>query len=151
MSKVDFFIPEIKISVSFDRRKTELHSIQSTQDAFLVFQKIFNADTIDWNEEFILLCLNNANKVLGYYKISSGGMLATVVDLRMLFMTALNALSTQIIIAHNHPSGNLNPSNSDIALTKKIKEAGDFLDIKLLDHIIISDGEYYSFLENNLL
>lgn len=150
MKKPDF-IPEIKISVSFDRRKSELHSIKSAKDAFSVFQMIFNADTIDWNEEFILLCLNNANKVLGYYKISSGGMLATVVDLRMLFMTALNALSTQIIIAHNHPSGNLNPSTADKQLTQKIKQAGDFLDIKLLDHIIISDGEHYSFLENGLL
>ncbi len=145
------FIPEIKISVSFDRRKSELHSIKSTKDAFSVFQMIFNADTIDWNEEFILLCLNNANKVLGYYKISSGGMLATVVDLRMLYMTALNSLATQIIIAHNHPSGNLNPSTADKQLTQKIKQAGDFLDIKLLDHIIISDGEHYSFLENGLL
>lgn len=145
------FIPEIKVSVSFDRRKSELHSIKSAKDAFSVFQMIFNADTIDWNEEFILLCLNNANKVLGYYKISSGGMLATVVDLRMLYMIALNSLATQIIIAHNHPSGNLNPSKADKELTQRIKQAGDFLDIKLLDHIIISDGKHFSFADNRLI
>lgn len=146
-------IPEIKISVSFDKnlKKSELLKITSSKDAYNIFQRVFNADTFHWSEEFILLCLNNSNKVVGFYKLSSGGMTGTVVDVRTIFTTALNCLSTAIIIAHNHPSGRLEPSEADKAVTRKIKEASKILDIPVLDHLIITDEDFYSFADNGLL
>lgn len=140
-------IPEIKISVSFDKnlKKSELIKIGSSKDAYKVFERVFNADTFHWSEEMIMLCVNNSNKVVGFYKISSGGITGTVVDIRMIFTTALQCAATSIIIAHNHPSGTLTPSDADLNLTKKIIEAGKVLDIRLLDHLIITDESYYSF------
>ena len=146
-------IPEIKISVSFDKnlKKSELLKITSSKDAYHIFKRVFNADTFHWSEEFILLCLNNSNKVVGFYKLSSGGMTGTVVDVRMIFTTALNCLATAIIIAHNHPSGTLQPSEADKAITRRIKEASKTLDISVLDHLIITDEDFYSFADNGLL
>lgn len=146
-------IPEIKISVSFDKvlKKSELIKISSSNDAYQVFKRVFNADTFDWCEEVIMLCMNNSNKVVGFYKVSSGGMTGTVIDVRMIFTTALQCLATGIIIAHNHPSGTLQPSEADKAITKKIREAGKFLDINILDHLIITDESYFSFLDDGIL
>ena len=146
-------IPEIKISVSFDKnlKKSELIKIGSSKDAYKVFQRVFNADTFHWSEEMIMLCVNNSNKVVGFYKISSGGMTGTVVDVRMIFTTALQCAATSIIIAHNHPSGTLIPSDADLTITKKIIEAGKVLDIRLLDHLIITDESFYSFADNGRL
>ena len=146
-------IPEIKISVSFDKilKKSELMKITSSRDAYEIFKRVFNADTFDWCEEVVMLCVNNSNKVVGFYKISSGGMTGTVIDVRMIFTTALQCLATSIIIAHNHPSGTLIPSEADKAITKKIKEAGKFLDINILDHLIITDESYFSFGDDGIL
>jgi DNA repair protein RadC len=146
-------IPEIKISISFDKilKKSELMKITSSRDAYEIFKRVFNADTFHWCEEVLILCLNNSNKVIGFNKVSSGGMTGTVIDVRMIFTTALNSLATAIIIAHNHPSGTLIPSEADKAITEKIRKAGDFLDIKVLDHIIITDENYFSFLDDGIL
>ena len=144
-------IPKINVSVSFDKKvkKSELYRIGSSKDVADLCKKIFNADTFDWTEEFIILCLNNANKVLGYYKISSGGFNGTVVDPRVVFTVALNSCASGIIAIHNHPSGNEFPSSPDRTITHKLKNAGDFLDIKLLDHIILYDDDgFYSFADN---
>jgi DNA repair protein RadC len=145
-------IPEIKISVSFDKnlKKSELMKISSSRDAYEIFKRVFNADTFDWCEEVIMLCVNNSNKVVGFHKVSSGGMTGTVIDVRMIFTTALKSLATGIIIAHNHPSGTLIPSDADKAITKKIKEAGKFLDINILDHLIITDENYFSFVDEGI-
>jgi DNA repair protein RadC len=146
-------IPEIKISISFDKilKKSELMKITSSRDAYEIFKRVFNADTFDWCEEVVMLCVNNSNKVVGFYKVSSGGMTGTVIDVRMIFTTALQCLATGVIIAHNHPSGTLIPSEADKAITKKIKEAGIFLDIKILDHLIITDENYFSFVDEGIL
>lgn len=145
-------IPEIKISVSFDKilKKSELMKITSSRDAYNIFKRVFNADTFDWCEEVVMLCVNNSNKVVGFYKVSSGGMTGTVIDVRMIFTTALQCLATGVIIAHNHPSGTLIPSEADKAITKKIKEAGKFLDINILDHLIITDENYFSFVDEGI-
>ena len=119
--------------------------ISSSKDGYNVFREIFNADTIDWVEEAIVLCLNRANKVVGFYKLSVGGMSGTVMDPKIVFTVALNCGASSIIVAHNHPSGNLNPSDADVRITQKLKGAGELLDIQLLDHIIITDEGYYSF------
>lgn len=128
-----------------------MYKITSSASAEVAFRQIFDADLINWREEFILLCLNNSNKVLGFYKVSSGGMTGTVADVRMIYTLAINALSTGIIVAHNHPSGTLEPSKADRDLTKTLARAGEILSIRLLDHIIITEESYYSFADNGLI
>jgi DNA repair protein RadC len=93
--------------------------------------------------------LNNSNEVLGIHTLSKGSTRGTVVDLKLLFVIALKSNATGIIVAHNHPSGTLKPSSSDLELTKRIKKSGELLDIKLLDHLIITKDEFYSLSDNN--
>ena len=97
------------------------------------------------HEEFWVVYLNNSNSVLHTAKIAQGGMTATTVDQRIIFRTALEKHAVSIILCHNHPSGNLKPSTADIKLTEKIKNAGNLIDIKVLDHIIFADDKFYSF------
>jgi DNA repair protein RadC len=103
------------------------------------------------HEEFWVLFLNNSNKVVAKNQISKGGLTATIVDIRLVFKSALELASVGIIVCHNHPSGKLQPSTADKQLTQKIKEAGIILDIKLLDHLIITEKAYFSFADENLL
>lgn len=149
----EYNIPEIKISVSFDKnlKKSELYKITSSRSAYNLFLRVFNSDTFHWSEEVIILCLNNSNKVVGFYKVSSGGMTSAFIDVRMIFTTALKSLATSIIIAHNHPSGTLQPSEADKNITQKLKQAGEVLDIKILDHLIITDENYFSFADEGIL
>lgn len=102
-------------------------------------------------EEFWAIFLNNSNKVIHVSQLTQGGISQSIVDVRILFKTALEHFSTGIIIAHNHPSGNLKPSKEDINITQKIKEAGNVLSIQLLDHIIITQNSYFSFSDSGLL
>jgi DNA repair protein RadC len=103
------------------------------------------------HEEFWILFLNRSNKVINRMKLSQGGISGTVTDVRMVMKKAIEYLASGIIVCHNHPSGNLNPSESDTRITQKIKEAGNLMDIQLLDHLIVSDKDYYSFADNGLL
>ena len=103
------------------------------------------------HEEFWILFLNRSNKVINRTKLSQGGISGTVTDVRIVMKKAIECLASGIIVCHNHPSGNLNPSESDSKITQKIKEAGNLMDIQLLDHLIISDKDYYSFADNGLL
>ena len=146
-------IPEIKITLSFDKKikKSELKTLSSSNDTVKVLREIFNADTFDWKEEVILLCTNRRNAIVGYYKVSSGGISGTVLDPKIIFTTALNCTASGIIIAHNHPSGNLTPSVEDDRITAKIKEAGKMLDINLIDSVILTDEGYYSYIDNGKL
>lgn len=102
-------------------------------------------------EEFWAVFLNQNNRILGKSKLSSGGINQSVVDVRILFKTALEHFATGIAIAHNHPSGNLKPSQDDLKITRQIAEAGKILNIQLLDHLIISQNSYFSFADENLL
>ena len=142
-------IPEIKISLSFDKKvkKSELRTITGVQSCVDTLREVFKKDTFDWTEEVVMLCLNRANNVVGFYKISSGGLSSSIVDPRVIFTIALNCAASSIILSHNHPSGNTTPSVQDKDITKKIKDAGKLLDIGLLDHIILTDDSYYSFME----
>ncbi|MEQ6124566.1 DNA repair protein RadC [Pseudotenacibaculum sp. MALMAid0570] len=100
------------------------------------------------HEEFWVLYLNNSNKILSKDFISKGGITSTIVDVRLLYKRALELSAVGIILCHNHPSGDINPSLSDKEMTKKIKLAGDSLDIKLLDHLIVAEKSYFSFADN---
>lgn len=103
------------------------------------------------HEEFWVLFLNNANEVMAKQQLSKGGFTGTLVDLRLLFKRALELQSIAIIVCHNHPSGKLKPSKSDKHLTDKIKQGGETLDIKLLDHLIITEKAYFSFTDEGVL
>lgn len=119
--------------------------IASSFDAYQVLKEFYPKETINLQEYFIVAYLNRFNRVLGVLVLSKGGITGTLADIRLVFGTALKAAASGIIISHNHPSGNLKPSNVDLALTEKMADAGKLLDIKLLDHIIIGgDYEYAS-------
>lgn len=116
--------------------------ITSSSDVFQIFQPKLGDLPF---EEFWVLLLNRANKVIAETMISRGGVSGTVADTKIIFKTALDKLASSIILIHNHPSGNLQPSSQDIQLTNKMKEAGNVLDIAVLDHLIITDTGYFSF------
>jgi len=122
--------------------------IKCSKDVADIFQPILSDLS---HEEFWILFLNRSNKVINRMKLSQGGISGTVTDVRMVMKKAIEYLASGIIVCHNHPSGNLNPSESDSKITSKIKESGNLMDIQLLDHIIISDKDYYSFADNGLL
>lgn len=133
------------------RRAQEYKSktkISSSNDVF----ELLHSELSDLNtEEFWIVLLNRANKVIKSYRISSGGISGTVADSRVIFKAAIDNLASAIILAHNHPSGNLKPSQADLNLTKKLSESGNILDIPVLDHIIIAENSYFSFADEGLL
>lgn len=122
--------------------------ITCSKDAYLIFrQKLIDLD----HEEFHVCFLNQKNKVIATERISEGGLTATIADGRKIFRSALLHQATSIILCHNHPSGNLKASDEDIRLTKKLKQAGEQLDIRVFDHIIIASKGYVSFMDEGLL
>jgi DNA repair protein RadC len=126
----------------------EMPQIKCSRDVFDLLSPVLSDLP---HEEFWILFLNRSNKVINRMKLSQGGISGTVTDVRIVMKRAIEYLASGIIVCHNHPSGNLNPSESDTRITSKIKEAGNIMDIQLLDHLIISDKEYYSFADNGLL
>ncbi|MDI9258046.1 RadC family protein [Flavobacterium sedimenticola] len=133
------------------RRRAEdvvdLQKITSSKAVFEIMQPIIGELP---HEEFWVLYLNNSNKVIYKAQLSKGGITGTVVDIRLLFKTALEKGATSIILAHNHPSGKLMASDADKDITKKLKFAGDQLDIKVLDHVIITENGYWSFQDEGI-
>jgi DNA repair protein RadC len=126
----------------------ELTKITSSKIIFEIMQPIIGELP---HEEFWVLYLNNANKVIAKNQLSKGGMTGTVVDVRIIFKSALESGAVGILLCHNHPSGNLKPSEADIEITKKVKTAGKNLDINVLDHLIITQNGYYSFADEGIL
>ncbi len=122
--------------------------IKSSKDSYDAISPII-ADLP--HEEFWILLLNRANRVISRERVSVGGVTGTVVDARIVFKRALDMLACSIVLCHNHPSGNLSPSRADIDLTKKMKAAGKTLDIQVVDHLIVSDKGYYSFMDEGIL
>jgi DNA repair protein RadC len=145
-------ISEVRLVYRTKVKASERLQVKSSKDAFDIFMENWDQDSIEHIEEFKLLLMNRANSVLGILQVSKGGISGTVTDIRLIYQAAIKANASGIIVCHNHPSGNLNPSESDTKLTQKIKEAGILMDIQLLDHlIIINGGDYYSFADNGLL
>lgn len=135
-------------------RRTQLENamvkpiINSSKSVFNIMQPIIGNLN---HEEFWILFLNNSNKVIHKKQLSKGGITGTLVDVRMLFKKAVELLAVGIVVCHNHPSGKITPSESDKKLTQKIKDAGVVLDVKLLDHLIITEKNYYSFADEGNL
>ena len=123
-------------------------SVQDSEAAYAALQRKFGKLL---HEEFWILYLNNANAVLSISQLSKGGITGTVVDIRLILKQALQCGAVGLIVAHNHPSGQLKPSRSDIALTQKLAKAATLVDIKLLDHLIITESSYFSFADEKLI
>ena len=144
-------VQEIQVSYT-GKIPTQQWQIKSSKDAANILQSVWNQNTIALQESFAVLLLNNSNYVKGIYKLSTGGVSATLVDIRLLFAVALKSVTTALVLAHNHPTGRMDPSNLDKQLTKRIVDAAAYFDIKVLDHIILSPfDEYYSFADSGLL
>lgn len=141
-----------EIEVSYRPTISRKPIIKTAFDAFTELIEFFPADTIALQESFLSMYMNRANRVLGIYPLSTGGITGTVADTRLILSVALKVGATGIILCHNHPSGNLKPSYQDIELTKKIKEACKILDIILIDHLIVSpERTYCSLADEGLL
>jgi len=145
-------INEIKISYCEKLGVIDSEPMSNSEKIAELLYKAWDKDTIGLHETFKVLLLNNGNKVKGVYQLSSGGLTAVTVDIRILFAVILKSLSAGIVLAHNHPSGTLIPSKGDKEVTQKIKRAALLLDITVLDHLIITPtGKYYSFADDGML
>ncbi len=144
-------VAEVELIYKSKVKASDRPKISSSKDAFNVLSKSWDENKIELVEQFKIMFLNKANKVLGIFDVSTGGISGTVADPRVIFAAALKANCCAIIISHNHPSGNLKPSRQDEELTQKIKSGGLLLEIQLLDHIIVTAEGYYSFADEGLL
>jgi len=144
-------ISEIKLSYNPKIKAGDRLKVTKPLEVYKAFLTSWDKDKLQLVEQFKVMLLNPANHVMGIVEISSGGIAGTVVDPRLIFGTALKAAATRIILAHNHPTGNLTPSDLDKRLTHTIKSGADILDIKLLDHLIITARGFSSFSDTGLL
>jgi len=144
-------VSEIQLVYKPVIRPSQRLRVGQPSEVYKMLLDSWDMDSIDIVEQFKIVLLNRSNKVLGVSLISSGGISGTVVDLKVVFAVALKGGATSLVLSHNHPSGNLKPSGADIAITKRIKDAGKILDIDIVDHLIISSEGYYSFEEEGLI
>lgn len=141
-------VAEIELSFSPNVRISLQPIIGNSFDAYAIFKENWADSKIEFVEEFKALFLNKANRVIGISSITLGGINHTIMDFRILFGVALKVVASGVIVAHNHPSGTLRPSESDIKVTQNIRDAGKLLGIDLIDHLIITKENYYSFKDN---
>jgi len=144
-------ISEVELIYKSKVKAKERPQVIHSKDVYEIFKQSWDENKIDFVEQFKVMLLNRSNRVLGIYEVSTGGITGTVADPRVILAAALKANAVSIALAHNHPSGDLKPSRQDEALTQKIKNAGSFLDILVLDHVILSTESYYSFADEGLL
>ncbi|CAN5439215.1 JAB domain-containing protein [soil metagenome] len=144
-------IAEVELVYKTNVRPSDRQKVSSSRDTYEALIQTWNQDSLELCEEFKVVLLNRANRVLGLLNLSKGGVSGTVADPKLIFSAALKENASAIILAHNHPSGNLQPSQSDIDLTRKCKEAGRVLEIQVLDHIIVTTEKYYSFADEGVL
>ena len=150
--KIDLFeVAEIKLSYSAKVKNSLRPKVSSSRQVYEVFAQAWDTDRIEFVEDFKVMLLSRANKVLGIVTISSGGTAGTVVDVKLVYAAAIKANASSVILTHNHPSGNLQPSEQDKRLTQRVKEAGRILDIPVLDHVIMTAEGYYSFADEGEL
>ena len=144
-------VAEVELVYRSKVKASERPSVSSSSDAVHLFRTLWEEGKLELVEQFKVLFLNRANKVLCLYNVSSGGITGTVADPRLIFIAALKVHAVSLILCHNHPSGNLSPSRADEELTQKIKGAGSLLDIQVLDHLILTEDSYFSFADEGLL
>jgi len=151
MVQKTFKVAEVEISYKPDYKVSERPQIGSSNDAYQLLIEQWSLGKIELLEEFKIILLNRRNRVLGIVDISQGGLSGTVADPKVIFAAALKSCASGIILAHNHPSGELDPSSQDIAITNKLKSGASLLDLKILDHIIVTKGDFYSFADSGIL
>src|SRR6476660_2025295 len=144
-------IPELQVSYNRSSGKFLSGTISSSFDVAEFIRNTIGKNEVELQEQFIVLYLSQANRVIGYYKHSNGSINATVADTRIILGTALKCACIAMIVAHNHPSGNLKPSRADEQITQRLKESAALMDIKLLDHLIITKDSFLSFADQGLL
>jgi DNA repair protein RadC len=150
-TKQNLKVAEVQLSYKTTVKASERPQINSSIDVYKVLQENWNYEVIEFIEEFKILLLNRANRVIGIVPISVGGTAGTIADPKVIFVSALKCNAPSIVLCHNHPSGNLKPSHADIELTKKLKSAGQFLDLPIIEHIILTNEGYLSFADEGLM
>jgi DNA repair protein RadC len=143
-------LAEIEVKYSTKIKPSDRLKVVSSSDAAEIFRSAWK-QSLEHKESFYALYMNRNNKVLGIHKISEGGLSGTVVDVRIIYQVGLKVNACGVIVCHNHPSGNLSPSDADKTITQKIKEAGKILEIPLLDHLIIAPDGYMSFADEGMI
>ncbi|SRR6266536_578980 len=146
-----FQVAEVELIYKSKVKASERPRVLTSRDVYEVFKQSWDENKIDFIEQFKIMLLNRSNRVLAIYEVSTGGITGTIADPRVIFTAALKANAVSLALAHNHPSGDIKPSRQDEALTEKIKCAGNFLEIKVIEHLIISSESYFSFADEGLL
>lgn len=144
-------LPEVKVSYECDLDYNVLPQITSPDEAYQQLKQIWDMGTLNYREEFVILLLNNTKKCIGWSKISIGGATAAIVDPAKIYQVALITNAHSILLAHNHPSGNMKASSADINLTKRLKEVGKIHGISVEDHLIITSTGYLSLRSQGLM
>lgn len=144
-------VAEIQLTYKSNVKPSLRPKITCSKDAYEVLLETWDDTRIELVEQFKVMLTNRAQKVLGIFEVSTGGISGTVADPKLIFAAAIKAAACGFILAHCHPSGNLQPSQADIQLTRKIKEGGKLLEIQCLDHLILTSEGYYSFADEGLL
>lgn len=151
IKKYTMKVSEVELIYKKKESTANAKKIDTSKIAFDILFSLWDKNKIDYVEHFYALYLNRANKVIGSILLSTGGCVGTVVDVKVLIQGAILSNAQGIIIAHNHPSGSLIPSNSDLDITSRIKTACNYFEISLLDHLIIAENQYYSFKDEGRL
>jgi len=146
-----FRVAELELIYRKNPEPVRTLQVSCSITAYEVLKQTWDQNKIDLVEQFKILLLDNRNTCLGVAEISAGGMTCCPVDARIVFATALQSKTTKLILAHNHPSGQLRPSQEDIDLTDKLRAAGKLLDIKVVEHLIMTSNGYYSMADNGLI
>lgn len=147
----EFIVSEIKISYMPNVKPADQLKVKCSKDAFLQIKPFFDPSLMNIKEEAVALFLSRSNSVIGGFKISSGGITGTVVDISLILGIALKCLAKGIILAHTHPSGELQPSKTDLNITQRLKDAASIMDITLIEHLILNTEGYLSFADEGLL
>lgn len=137
--------PEIEISYRYDQPITKYPKVTKPEHIYAILHSIWKKENICHHEELVILIINTACRVLGYHRVGVGGITAVIGDPRIIFQVALKGNAHAIVVAHNHPSGEAKPSKADLMLAKQLKAAGEILGIELLDNVIITQDEFYSY------
>ena len=148
---IDYKVGEVELSYKSNIKHSERMKVTCSKDAYKVLKATYRDGTMEHKEYFKILLLNKGRDVLGYTQISEGGISSTIVDVRVILQIAILCNASSIILAHNHPSGNLKPSNEDKELTTQTIKAAKLMNIQVSDHIILSEEEYYSFSDEGQL
>ena len=146
---IDYTVGEVELTYKSTSRSRS--KIYSSEDAYKILLPTYKEGTICYKEYFKVLLLSQSNQVLGYTLISEGGITETCADVRVILQATLLTNSVALVLAHNHPSGNLKPSRQDMEITKQVKEAAKLMRISVIDHLILTDAGYYSFADEGLL